>query len=174
MITVCHIVVTAVFNDCSFYYSLGSIRLPTLTNCTPKEETPLLRFIYPQNNISPYASMLSYSSNYYPSMTDYHTPPPTINDSYYNSQSTYQPTTSLTNTYSNYYSSNQAYFSNQMYNYQSQSSVNPTMSYSNAISYASQLGLSSNREMIEMNNICESVKEKSFCSSNEGDLLFSF
>ena len=58
--------------------------------------------------------MLSYSSNYYPSMTDYHTPPPTINDSYYNSQSTYQPTTSLTNTYSNYYSSNQAYFSNQI------------------------------------------------------------
>ena len=61
-----------------------------------------------------------------------------------------------------------------MYNYQSQSSFNPTISYSNAMNYASQLGLSSNRGVIEKNEICENIKEKSFCSSNEGDLLFNF
>ena len=131
-------------------HNTGSFRLPMLFNCTPYEETPLLRFKQ-KPNLSPYASGC-YSSTY-----DYRTQ---------NSLFDYSYASGMYPSDSNYvYYSNMKGYSNQgvstMY-YPVQPSMHPSGGHA-------QL----NRGYIA-NDPSETVKEGSLYSSVEGDRLFPF
>lgn len=147
---------TALCRNCSMFlnYTLtaGSIRLPTIINCTPYEETPLLRF-HPHYNLSPFASTASFASNWFSSTNDYRTP--TVLDSCFsNAQS--MDYNSANGYASKYYSNNQGYYSNQVY-------VNP---YPRVVNYPSNRGYGKSD--------MEDRGKMSLYPSVEGNVLYPF
>lgn len=133
---------------------IGSIRLPTMINCTPYDETPLLRFKQ-NHNLSPYTS--AYASTWYSSTYDYRTQNSMMEYPYMSNQ--------VPVDYNYAYSSHPKGYSNQGYpalQYPMQPSINQTMNnfvYKRDYTYMA-------------NEPSELIKENSFYSSVEGDLLF--
>lgn len=135
------------------FFSLGLIRLPSMINCTPYEETPLLRFQY--RTFSPYASMSSYASNYYSSIMDYQTAG--MNMSYYSNNGMIMNSASGYPSYTKYYSNSQQFLP-----FTTQPAMTTTVAYNRAADYSIQMGYSSNQGYGGASGSYESVKEKSY------------